>query len=66
MMWDRPEYRQVAPGEQISHEFLKQAKPKSVNFRQMGIVKYSEGFMCAYIHILYIFSVLLLSYPLIV
>ena len=28
MMWDKPEYRQVAPGEQIAHEFLKQAKPK--------------------------------------
>ncbi len=29
MMWDKPEYRQVAPGEQISHEFLKQAKPNA-------------------------------------
>ena len=28
MMWDKPEYRQFAPGEQIAHEFLKQAKPK--------------------------------------
>ena len=28
MMWDKPEYRQVAPGENIAHEFLKQAKPK--------------------------------------
>ena len=28
MMWDKPEYRQVAPGEKIAHEFLKQAKPK--------------------------------------
>ena len=28
MMWDKPEYRQVAPGEYIAHEFLKQAKPK--------------------------------------
>jgi SAM-dependent methyltransferase len=28
MMWERPEYRVVAPGENIAHEFLKQAKPK--------------------------------------
>jgi len=28
MMWDIPEYRYVAPGESIAHEFLKQAKPK--------------------------------------
>ena len=28
MMWDKPEYRVVAPGEQISHIFLEQAKPK--------------------------------------
>ena len=27
MMWDRPEYRVVAPGEHIAHEFLRQAKP---------------------------------------
>ena len=29
MMWEKPEYRQIAPGEKISHEFLKQAKPKA-------------------------------------
>ena len=28
MMWERPEYRVVAPGENIAHEFLKQAKPE--------------------------------------
>jgi len=28
MMWDIPEYRHVAPGENIVHEFLAQAKPK--------------------------------------
>lgn len=28
MMWDIPEYRHVAPGENIAHEFLAQAKPK--------------------------------------
>ena len=28
MMWDKPEYRQVAPGEKVAHEFLAQAKPK--------------------------------------
>lgn len=28
MMWDHPEYRQVAPGEQIAHTFLNAAKPK--------------------------------------
>jgi len=27
MMWSRPEYRVVAPGEQIAQEFLAQAKP---------------------------------------
>jgi len=27
MMWERPEYRVVAPGEHIAHEFLNQAKP---------------------------------------
>jgi predicted RNA methylase len=27
MMWDIPEYRAVAPGEHIAHEFLRQAKP---------------------------------------
>ena len=27
MMWERPEYRVVAPGEHIAHEFLRQAKP---------------------------------------
>ena len=29
MMWDIPEYRHVAPGENIAHEFLAQAKPKA-------------------------------------
>jgi 2-polyprenyl-3-methyl-5-hydroxy-6-metoxy-1,4-benzoquinol methylase len=27
LMWSKPEYRTVAPGEHIAHEFLKQAKP---------------------------------------
>jgi hypothetical protein len=27
-MWDKPEYRHVAPGEQVAFEFLQQAKPE--------------------------------------
>ena len=27
MMWNRPEYRVVAPGEHVVHEFLRQAQP---------------------------------------
>ena len=27
-VWDMPEYRKVAPGEKVAHEFLAQAKPK--------------------------------------
>ena len=29
MMWEHPEYRKISPGEQVSHIFLEQAKPKA-------------------------------------
>ena len=37
MMWSRPEYRVVAPGEHIVHEFLAQAKPpKGASILDLG------------------------------
>jgi hypothetical protein len=29
MLWDKPEYRDYSPGEQVSHIFLEQANPKA-------------------------------------